>query len=137
MSDGYTPPRNSTAEKVLAHLATHPDPLTAHEIANLCGCKNTSVGKNLQAAIDAGALVREKAGRLGMVYALPGEPGETPPRDGKLTIACWSDGDIAVRGGVVCADDSVTYTREQVQQLINHVTKPHIAPATPAASQEY
>jgi hypothetical protein len=135
MSDGYTPPRNSTAEKVLAHLAKNPAPLTAREIADLCGCKNTSVGKNLEAALDAGAIVREKAGRIGMVYALPGEPAEALPRDGKLTIACWSDGDIAVRGGVVCADDSVTYTREQLVQLFNHLTTPHIALVAPVAVQ--
>lgn len=40
---------------------------------------------------------------------------------------------MTVAGGVNNEDGSVTYTREQLEQLLQHVTTPHIVHRAPAA----
>jgi hypothetical protein len=72
--------------------------------------------------VDAGIVVAEKRGNA-FVFSLPAPP---QPTDGKLTIGSWSDGDIVVQGGTPNEDGSVTYTREQLLQLVRFVMTPCI-----------
>lgn len=49
-----------------------------------------------------------------------------PPQDGKLEISTYTVGDTVVSGMQVNTDESVTFTRGQLQQLLEQTTRPHI-----------
>lgn len=128
MNDGYTPRAGTIAQQVIEHLESGQagSSMSAAEIANEFDCTVTSVSTALKQAVEAGALVTAKEGRH-TYWSLPEQETPAAPDDGRLQIASWNDGDVMVRGGGIGDDGSVTYTREQILQLFQHVTVPHIA----------
>lgn len=66
------------------------------------------------------------------VFSLPEPTTASEPGDA-LQIASYSDGDVSVAGGVPCEDGAVMYSRSQIEQLVRHVTAPHIVLGAPAA----
>lgn len=128
MARTYSPPNGSTAAKVIAHLEKHGGSLERDRIAKLCGIKPVGVSSNLRSAVNAGLLEVERTAH-GFSYSLAaaGAPAKDE-QPSKLLIGCYSDGDVVVKGGTLNVDDSVTYTREQLQQLLEHCTRPHVLP---------
>jgi hypothetical protein len=128
MSAVYTPRDGTLAQRLIAHLtrAGGGASMSASEIKAHFDVAN--VGNNLATAVKHGLLTTEGKGRA-VRYSLAQEPA---PADGKLAYALHSDGDVSVHGGVPCEDGSVMYTRAQLEQLIDAVTKPHIPPRTVA-----
>lgn len=135
MSDGYTPRAGTTAEKIMEFLATQPADaaFTAQELEAKLKIKHAAMC--LHKAIEAGTVTATKRGRVNL-FSLAAPP---QPSDGKLTIGNWSDGDVTVCGVQINEDDSVTFTRDQILQLLQHVTLPHVATSAVAlagAAQE-
>jgi hypothetical protein len=124
----YRPPAGSTAEAVVAHLQKHGGALDGEQIAKKFGGVARNVSTCLRKAVEAGVLVAAREGQR-YAWSLPSsdpkataqEQEETP-----LQIANYNDGDVVVTGGTENKDGSVTYTRKQVEQFIEHVTTPHI-----------
>lgn len=123
MTPEYAPREGSIPHKVIEHLKRlEPEAMiTSAEIVELFNA-GAGMSTQLRKCVDAGLLVAQRSGRS-MAYSLP---PPTEPSDGKLVIASWSDGDVMVRGGQAGDDGSVVYTREQMDQLVKHVTQPHI-----------
>jgi hypothetical protein len=122
MSDGYVPRAGTTAHKIIEFLKKQPAgaSFTGPEFEAKLKVKHAS--QQLRKALEADIVVAEKRGNA-FAYSLPAPP---QPTDGKLTIGSWSDGDVIVQGGTPNEDGSVTYTRDQVLQLIRFVTAPHV-----------
>ncbi len=118
----YTPREGTIPAKVVAFLSTKPEgyAMSSSEISTQFEC--TSVSTVLRKAVEAGLLTTTKHGNA-FTYSLADAP---EPRDGTLQIGSWSDGDVTVIGGTPNGDNSITYTRAQIQQLLLHVTVPHI-----------
>lgn len=129
MSDGYVPRAGTTAHKILEFLRKQGQgaQFTTQELAAKLKVKHVAAA--LRKAVEAEALAVEKQGNA-YLYSLPAPP---QPTDGKLQIGVFSDGDIVVSGGTPNEDGSVTYTREQLLQLIAFVTHPAIG--TPVATE--
>jgi predicted transcriptional regulator len=127
MSAAYAPREGSVAAKVIAFLAANPQrKLTKENIADKFGCASVSVSTLMRPLIDAGMVATEKTGNA-YVYSHPEPTEPEQPGDGKLQIASWSDGDVLVKGHTENQNGSITLSRDQLQQLIAHVTTPHIA----------
>lgn len=122
MTHAYQPRAGSAGALVLAHLQEHGGSLTSEQIAALIDKETGSISTLLKTAVREGVLVVEGV-RGSLTYSLP-EP--VPPADGPLRISTWDDGDVVVAGGVINEDGSVTYTREQMAQLVKRMTTPHV-----------
>lgn len=111
--------------KAVEYFAAHPKKrLTRDELANAIGVPPAGLSTALLPAIEAGLLGGEKSGR-GYTYFAP-EPAEPPAAtDGKLDIVTYADGDVGV-SGMAITDEGTVFTREQLLQLITHVTTPHV-----------
>lgn len=122
MDDGYTPRAGTTAHKIIEFLRKQPagTAFTGQELEVKLKLKTASMA--LRKAVAAEVVVVEKSGNA-YAYSLPAPP---QPSDGKLTIGCFSDGDTVVSGGTPNEDGSVTYSREQLLQLIRFVSAPTI-----------
>jgi hypothetical protein len=131
MRDGYTPREGTTAHTIIEWLRKQPagTAMSGAELDEKLKVNFSSA--SLKPAIEAGVIDAVKQGR-GYVFSLAAPP---QPSDGKLTIGSWSDGDVTVEGGTPNEDGSVTYTRQQLQQLVLHVTTPHLASLAPAGAQ--
>lgn len=136
MARDYTPPKGSTAEKVIAHLTAHGGTLDTNDVADRFGVKRVSVSALLRPAVNAEppllAMVRGGGGRPS-VYSLP-EPAEEHDPEAELDIVCYADGDTVVAGMQVNENESVTFSRKQLQQLVRQVTEPHITLPPTAAT---
>jgi hypothetical protein len=122
MSDDYTPRDGTTAHKILEFLRKQ-DPgstFTSQQLSAKVKVKNA--GMALRKAVEAGIVDLEKSGNT-YLYSLPAPP---QPADGRLLIGAFSDGDVSVAGGTPNQDGSVTYTRDQLVQLIRFVTQPAV-----------
>lgn len=127
MTKQYTPRVGTLPFNVIAHLTEHGGTLSTGEIVDRFSAKATGVATQLRPSIKAGLLSVERTGpNRESTYSLA-EPG-TPQQgaDEPLTIANWSDGDVVVGGGQLNENDTVTYTRKQIEQLVLHVTRPHV-----------
>jgi hypothetical protein len=123
MSDAYTPREGTLPALVIAHLESQEAGYqvdNAYIVENLGGNKS-SVATQLKKALVAGLLVAEKSGK-GWVYSLPEAPA---PTNGKLDIVTYADGDVGV-SGMAITEDGAVFTREQLVQLLTHVTTPHV-----------
>jgi hypothetical protein len=123
MSDAYTPREGTLPALVIEHLESQEAGYqvdNAYIVENLGGNKS-SVATQLRKALEAGLLVAEKSGK-GWVYSLPEAPA---PADGPLEIATYTDGDVEVCG-MATTDNGVMFTRKQLQQLVEHLTTPHV-----------
>lgn len=122
MSDGYAPRAGTTAHKILEFLKKQAagTAFTAQELEAKLKVKHVSMA--MRKPVEAELVAVEKHGNA-YAYSMAAPP---QPSDGKLTIGTWSDGDVVVQGGRLNEDDSVTYTRDQVLQLIRFVMKPHV-----------
>lgn len=131
MTRAYTPPAGSLARRVIDYLTEAGGGfLTTADLRDDFGTSNPS--SCLANAIKNGLLVAERNG-LTFHYSLPGsDTPPPPPSDGKLTITTYFDGDVGIGGAVVAEDGSVLITREQLLQLFQHCTTPHIALPLPA-----
>lgn len=122
MSDGYKPRAGTTAATILEFFEKQPAgaEFTGHELEAKLKVKCAAMA--LRKAVEAGVVVTSKRSNA-YVFSLVAPP---QPSDGKLTIGNYSDGDVVVQGVQVNEDESVTFTRDQLQQLLQHVTTPHI-----------
>lgn len=138
MKPDYTPPKGSTAEKVIAHLTEHGGTLDTNQVAELFDVQRVSVSALLRPSLNTEppllAMVRGGGGRPS-VYSLP-EPAEERDPDAPLDILCYTDGDTVVRGMQVNEDDSVTFSRKQLEQLVRQVTQPHIGVVRDAVREQ-
>jgi hypothetical protein len=118
-------PRGSIAQAAVAYLEAHPsiESITTADLAEALGIAKNNISTQMRIGVDAGSLVREKVGNT-LVYSLA---APAAPTDGPLEIASFSDGDLSFKGGCALEDGGVMLTRTQLQQLIAHVTTPHIA----------
>lgn len=131
MSAGYIPREGGVAHRCIEHMKTG-DPGQAFrsaELADAVGAARTGISTQLRKALDAGLVVITGAGSR-TAYSLPAEP---EPGDGTLVIATYSDGDVSVLGGMLAEDGSIMYTREQVTQLVQQMTRPHVPVASTGA----
>ena len=103
--------------------------LDAQAIATAPKVPRVSVSSGAVPALKAGTVVREKEGN-GYVYLLAPPPPKAA--GGALQLAAYSDGDVVVTGGVLNTDNSVTFSRAQLQQLFAFCNTPYLAQA-PAA----
>ncbi len=125
----YQPRPGSVLTKVLDYLAANPQAtLTKEDIAAAYGCASVSVAALLRPAIKAGLITVRREG-LASIYGLGAgtAPTAEPEPAGPLQIATWNDGDVLVKGHIENVDGTITFSRAQIQQLITHVTTPHIA----------
>jgi hypothetical protein len=122
MSLNYVPRKGSIPDRVIKHLEEHGGSLLGSEIAKMYGGGGKGIATQLHRAVDAGLLAIEKSG-ISYVYSLP-QPIST---DGELQIASYSDGDVSVSGGTPLEDGGVMYTKAQIEQLVRHVSLPHVS----------
>lgn len=121
MTTEYSPREGTKAHLALEYFQANPGArLTTGEVAAELDIAPAGLSTQLLPLVDNGLLGADKNGR-GYIYFLP-KP--SPANDGKLQIASWADGDVSVEGGTA-TESGVLYTREQIQQLVDHVTRPH------------
>jgi hypothetical protein len=131
MSRAYTPRAGSLAQKVIDHLTEHGGTLTSGEIAQTFGHAG-GVSTLLRKAVEVGLLTAEKISNA-FTYSLPEPEAEPAPTDGKLQISFYHDGDVGVVGATI-TDDGVVFTKDQLVQLFQRVTTPHIVLTASEAS---
>lgn len=126
-TDEYTPRKGTVAHTILEFLRKQAPgaQFTGKQLQDKLKVKWATIG--LRKAVEAGVIVVEKLGNE-HAYSLPAPP---QPPDGRLTIACWSDGDTMVVGGQSNEDGSVTFTREQLLQLVAFVSQPALVMPVP------
>jgi len=130
MSD-YAPREGSLGERLLQHLQNHPGRIfTPTELAEACDMSKGNISRQASPLVAAGLVESIGAGRA-TAYRLAEAAVATEP-GGALLIAAYSDGDVSVQGGQRNEDGSTTYTRGQMQQLLQFVTRAPVAMATGA-----
>jgi hypothetical protein len=129
----YRPPAGSTAEAVVAYLKKNGGTLDGEQIAKKFGGVARNVSTCLRKAVEADLLVAEREGQR-YVWSLPANQPTAEADDEPLEIANYNDGDVVVLGGTQNENGSVTYSRKQVEQFIDHLTRPHVVLPAPKES---
>jgi hypothetical protein len=127
----YTPREGTNAATILAFLRAHPGTYRSGDLREAAGVTKGNFTPAIRALVDAGLVTKAGLG-VATEYTLD---GVAPPQgDSALQIAAYNDGDVAVAGGRPTSDGGVMYTREQLQQLLEFVTRPHLPLATVAST---
>ncbi len=114
----YTPKPGSGAARALEMLREK-GPMYADALAAAAGMKRTSLEGNLQPAIRAGAITRERVG-VRARYSLPA-PAAAPEPELQFSCCLWGDGDLDVFPTLVLEHPTgrpaFRITREQAREL--------------------
>lgn len=117
----YRPKPGSFAARAMAALGAK-GPMFANALAAAAGMKRASLEGNLQSAVRAGAVVRERVdGRVR--FSLPAPAADAPAPEPALEFACclWGDGDLDVFPTLVLDTESgrpaFRMTREQAREI--------------------
>lgn len=114
----YTPKPGSGASRALEVLREK-GPMYADALAAAAGMKRTSLEGNLQPAIRAGAITRERVG-VRARYSLPA-PAAAPEPELQFSCCLWGDGDLDVFPTLVLdhptGRPAFRITREQAREL--------------------
>ncbi|HEY0915684.1 MAG TPA: hypothetical protein VGE22_12505 [Solimonas sp.] len=130
----YKPRKGALAHSVHQHLveAGEGAQISVQDIVAQFGGTQESVITQLRSAVnnrllDFTKVVPEGAApgtRPVRFYRLAGPEPEAEPTDGPLSMARYSDGDVAVKGMAVGEDGTAMFTRQQLQELVDFVTQP-------------
>lgn len=121
MGMSYQPPKGSSAEKVIEHLKANPDaaPLMRTDVAQLCDIAESNVSTVLRAAVAAGILHAERAGRS-FEYSLAEEAADS---DEPFMAALDTQGELFLRGVEILPDaKGVLLSKEKADALIAYLT---------------